>query len=713
MMSPGCGVGSTRHKRLLIDTVRDTHSKQPAQSTARRRPRSTATSLRQDIRRATGVNVSGQTVRNRLHDAGLLSHRPLPKAPQPHHRADRWKHTLFADEVTVSLHPYNRCIRVWRRLGERWNESIQEHRQQQGGSVMFWGGVMFGRRMQLIPIQGNMTGLVYQENILQPVVTGFSATVGEGFTLVDDNARLHRTRVVNQFLATHGILRMEWPAYSTDINCMEHAWSELNRAIANRLTPPANIQQLTDAAIQEWDALPQDKVDCLVLSMPRRVQACFWAQGLIGSSNEQSGFEAPRGMNHMVLMAARRTKDPSHRSAAMFVYITDPPTTMLNVGDLDPTNTMLDTCNPDYSIHVKMTEHSHSLVRRPAGDLLVRYARFLCQLTVDNIDDQSALLPNELSAFRNTHSLPRHQHTTTSHHSTHHSTTTLTIHQCYQPIARFSAPSPVTHHSSTPSSIPLAITSPHESSPPHCLTTNLYPYQPISYTSHPNYIHATAPLPRLQYINKNIRTFHPPIPTDDEDESRKPVDEYESRCKPLCRDPCCDVNRVGRRLLMTVPEGCDGRRHLLMPKKLTCSWCMANVGRMLFVLVMCTLDYIPIYVNHLNNYILKPTTGNWKCNTSKTEEGGINILAAVAVNPQVSSRAIARRSGINQASVQCVPSVPCLSIKNYMETILRIVLTFVHGLRHDTPDFSCIMFSDEATFINHGHVNLRNMNYCQ
>ncbi|KAJ8886083.1 hypothetical protein PR048_012290 [Dryococelus australis] len=168
---------------------------------------------------------------------------------------------------------------------------IQKRRQQLGGSIIFWGGIMFGQRTQLIPIQGHMAGLVYRDNILQPVVTGFAATLGQSFTLVDDNACPYRARVVNQFLAKHGIQRMEWPTYTADMNCVEHAWSELKREIANRPTPPVKIQQLTDAAIQEWDALPQDKLDCLLLRMPHRVQACLQARDgytrswLLGSSS--------------------------------------------------------------------------------------------------------------------------------------------------------------------------------------------------------------------------------------------------------------------------------------------------------------------------------------------------------------------------------------------------------------------------------------------
>lgn len=262
---------------------------------ARRNPIASATTLRHDLREATGVVVSSQTVRNRLHDIGLYARRPL-KTPalRPHHRGararwarahenwtrDQWTRTLFSDEVRMGLHPDNNSIRVWRRTGERNHPSMTVERHQQfGGSILFWAGVMFGRRTPLVSIEGNMTAAVYENNILQPIVSGFAETVGEGFTLQDDNARPHRAHSVQRYLVEHGIRRMDWPACSPDMNCIEHAWSFLRRAISNRPHHPLTIQELRNAALEEWDNLPQESLDALVLSMPRRIQECLRVRG--------------------------------------------------------------------------------------------------------------------------------------------------------------------------------------------------------------------------------------------------------------------------------------------------------------------------------------------------------------------------------------------------------------------------------------------------
>ncbi|GFV36970.1 transposable element Tcb2 transposase [Trichonephila clavipes] len=69
---------------------------------------------------------------------------------------------------------------------------------------------------------------------------------------MDDNARPHRTLAVEEQLEREDITRMDWPAYSPDLNPIEHVWDVLGRRIAARLHPPENTQQLKQRLIEEW-----------------------------------------------------------------------------------------------------------------------------------------------------------------------------------------------------------------------------------------------------------------------------------------------------------------------------------------------------------------------------------------------------------------------------------------------------------------------------
>ncbi|GFY14333.1 transposable element Tc1 transposase [Trichonephila clavipes] len=83
----------------------------------------------------------------------------------------------------------------------------------------------------------------------------------------------HRTRAVEELLESEDITRMDCPAYSPDLNPIEHVWYALGRRIAACLHHPENTQQLKQMLIEEWVLLPQEMLHQLVLSMRRRCKA--------------------------------------------------------------------------------------------------------------------------------------------------------------------------------------------------------------------------------------------------------------------------------------------------------------------------------------------------------------------------------------------------------------------------------------------------------
>ncbi|GFX14736.1 transposable element Tc3 transposase [Trichonephila clavipes] len=84
---------------------------------------------------------------------------------------------------------------------------------------------------------------------------------------MDDNARPHRSLAVEELLESEDITRMDWPAYSPDLNPIEHVWDALGRRIAARLHHPENTQQLKQMLIEEWVLLPQEMLHQLVLKL--------------------------------------------------------------------------------------------------------------------------------------------------------------------------------------------------------------------------------------------------------------------------------------------------------------------------------------------------------------------------------------------------------------------------------------------------------------
>ena len=56
---------------------------------------------------------------------------------------------------------------------------------------------------------GTVTEVRCRDEILHPIVRPYAGAIGPAFILMDDNARPHRAKVVDQYLETESIERME------------------------------------------------------------------------------------------------------------------------------------------------------------------------------------------------------------------------------------------------------------------------------------------------------------------------------------------------------------------------------------------------------------------------------------------------------------------------------------------------------------------------
>ena len=208
------------------------------------------------------INISQQTIRNRLHGFNLRSRRPAVRPRlTPAHRAARrafcrrhvrwtrqqWSQ-VFSDESRFTMNHNDGRLRVWRRPGQRFiDATVQE-------KVAF-GAFSLHHRTPLCHVQGNLNGLRYRNEILRPLAVPTLQQIGPMAVYQDYNARPHRARVVNDFLQQSGVNRMEWPACSHDLNLIENLWDELDCKVRSNNPPPRDAQHLFQMQQAEWQAL--------------------------------------------------------------------------------------------------------------------------------------------------------------------------------------------------------------------------------------------------------------------------------------------------------------------------------------------------------------------------------------------------------------------------------------------------------------------------
>ncbi|GFW70937.1 transposable element Tcb2 transposase [Trichonephila clavipes] len=220
----------------------------------------TATLLQQHLHSTTGTTVSTQTVRNRLYGVGLYARRPMSR---------------------FSVYPDNRRILIWRDRGSRNNPPfVHESVRFGGGGVLVYGGISIdGRTDPYIIRDGPLTARRYRDEILRPVVVPYAAAIGYDFILMDDNCRPHRANLVEDSLFEEGIVRMEWPACSPDMNPIEHVGDALGRRVAGRQPPPQTLQELERAVLDEWDIIPQLVINSHIDSMLQRCSTLLAVRG--------------------------------------------------------------------------------------------------------------------------------------------------------------------------------------------------------------------------------------------------------------------------------------------------------------------------------------------------------------------------------------------------------------------------------------------------
>lgn len=260
-------------------------------TTAKRNGQLTSVQIAREFAAATGTRLSRFSVSDRLHKRGLYARKPMICIPlTPAVKCDRlnwcrdhrdwsttdWSRVLFTDEFRFCLESDSRRVTIWREKNTR-NKSanIRERHLYKGGGIMVWAAIILNGRTDLHIFTSATVNEIYRDEALDPHVKLFRGAIGNNFLLIHDNARPHRAALVTDYLEGEGIKHMEWPAYSIDLNLIEHVWDTLGRRLASRQPPPGTLKELHVAIHLEYTLLPQALLDNLIHSMKNRCKVCI------------------------------------------------------------------------------------------------------------------------------------------------------------------------------------------------------------------------------------------------------------------------------------------------------------------------------------------------------------------------------------------------------------------------------------------------------
>ncbi|GFW34498.1 transposable element Tcb1 transposase [Trichonephila clavipes] len=193
--------------------------------------------------------VSARTIRRRLQQSGQFARHPLLGLPlmQNHKRLHR------------------QCLETpWREDAE------QHHPTSPAPGIMIWGGIGYHSRTSLVLIAGTLNSQRYISEVLEPVVLPYLQDLATAI-FQQNNVRPHVARIVQRFFVNHQIELLPWPARSPDLSPIVNMWY----MVAQRLTQITLLAAIPDLLWQRveaaWSAVPQEHIQSLFESMPRRV----------------------------------------------------------------------------------------------------------------------------------------------------------------------------------------------------------------------------------------------------------------------------------------------------------------------------------------------------------------------------------------------------------------------------------------------------------
>lgn len=184
-----------------------------------------------------------------------------------------WSKYIFSDEVKLSAGFRTRQY-VRRPTGDRLNDKYTVKKVKFPTSIMVWGAIRSDGRKVLVRCNGMVDSVEYQR-VLEDGLNGLYNT---RYVLQQDGAKCHTSASTFSYFERKSIRVVKnWPPQSPDLNIIEGLWNILKDKIQN--TAPKNENELFEAAKDAWNEIPDDKINTLYQSLPRRCLSVLKAKG--------------------------------------------------------------------------------------------------------------------------------------------------------------------------------------------------------------------------------------------------------------------------------------------------------------------------------------------------------------------------------------------------------------------------------------------------
>jgi transposase len=201
----------------------------------------------------------------------------------------------FSDECSIQKGSGSNNEWCFRFPWEKWKkEMLTECSTSRKPAQMVWGSVWLderGRphRSELVIMDRDSDapkGGYSAKSYIEALTKGLLPYWRRSQYFMQDNAGIHRSHAVAAFLLRHHIQPIVWPAYSPDLNPIEHLWWVLKKLMYKHYPQFNNLSKaqeewdgFCEALRKCWQSIPGKLIKRLILSMPARLAAVRKAHG--------------------------------------------------------------------------------------------------------------------------------------------------------------------------------------------------------------------------------------------------------------------------------------------------------------------------------------------------------------------------------------------------------------------------------------------------